>query len=193
MLNLVIFGPPGSGKGTQSDLLIKEYGLHHISTGELLRKHIAEGSELGKIADSYCSVGQLIPDELMVDILEHELDAHPEMLNGLILDGFPRTIAQARKLKALMSKFDKKIDAVVGLELPDDLLTDRMIRRGQLEGRTDDNLETIKKRIEVYHSKTHPLRQYYIDEGKYVPVKADGTIDEVFNNLKSSLDSFKQE
>lgn len=187
MLNLVIFGPPGSGKGTQSELLIEKLGLHHISTGDLLRQHIAEGSELGKIADSYCSVGQLIPDKLMVDILDHKIETEPEVLNGLILDGFPRTISQAKDLKNLMAKYSSKIDAVIGLELPDELLTDRLLKRGEVSGRNDDNLETIKKRIEVYHKKTLPLRQYYIDEGKYIPVKGDGSIEEVFAEINGKL------
>lgn len=187
MANIIIFGPPGSGKGTQSDMLINKFGFHHISTGELLRKHIAEGSELGKIADSYCSVGQLIPDQLMVDILDNKIASEPEVLDGLILDGFPRTISQARDLKNLMAKYEAKIDAVVGLELPDELLTDRLLKRGEVSGRSDDNLDTIKKRIEVYHKKTLPLRQYYIDENKYFPIKADGTIEEVFNEIEQAL------
>lgn len=193
MLNLVIFGPPGSGKGTQSELLIQKYGLHHISTGDLLRKHIAEGTELGKIADSYCSVGQLIPDKLMVDILDHKIENEPDVLDGLILDGFPRTISQARDLKNLMAKYGSKIDAVIGLELPDELLTDRLLKRGEMSGRNDDNLDVIKKRIEVYHKKTHPLRDYYINEGKYVPVKADGTIEEVFDEIVNNVLPLAQE
>ena len=121
-MNIVIFGAPGSGKGTQSERLIERYGLHHISTGELLRAHIARGTELGKVADSFISKGNLIPDELMLDILEQELDSHPGV-KGVIFDGFPRTIPQAEALSRMLEKRGTKVHAVVGLEVPADELT----------------------------------------------------------------------
>ena len=190
MLNIVIFGAPGSGKGTQSDRLISKYGLHHISTGEVLRDHIARGTELGKIADSYISKGQLIPDALMIRVLEHVLDSDPENTSkGVIFDGFPRTIDQAKALKKMLASRGSKVHAVVGLEVPEDELIRRMINRGKETGRADDNLDTIKNRLSVYHSQTSPLREYYISEGKYHGIDGAGDVDEIFSRIKESLHS----
>lgn len=190
MLNLVIFGAPGSGKGTQSERLIDKYALHHISTGELLRDHISRGTELGKIADSYISKGQLIPDDLMVRVLAHELDTNPEKTaRGVIFDGFPRTIPQARALKQMLAERGTKIHAVVGLEVPEHHLIDRMINRGKVEGRADDNIDTIKKRLEVYHEQTSPLRDYYTAEGKYHAIDGNAAVEKVFEDIVKSLDS----
>lgn len=190
MLNLVIFGAPGSGKGTQSERLIDKYNLHHISTGELLRDHISRDTEIGRIADSLINKGQLIPDELMIKILENELDTHPEeAANGVIFDGFPRTIPQAKALKKMLADRGTKIHAVVGLEVPEDRLVDRMIKRGVIEGRADDTLDTIKNRLDVYHSTTSPLRQYYTDEGKYHAIDGDKPVEKVFDDIVSSLEN----
>lgn len=190
MLNIVLFGAPGSGKGTQSDRLISKYGLHHISTGEVLRDHIARGTELGKIADSYISKGQLIPDDLMIRVLEHVLDSDPENTSkGVIFDGFPRTIDQAKALKKMLASRGSKVHAVVGLEVPEDELIRRMINRGKETGRADDNLDTIKNRLNVYHSQTSPLRDYYISEGKYHGIDGAGDVDEIFSRIKESLHS----
>lgn len=189
MLNLVIFGAPGSGKGTQSEKLIDRYHLHHISTGEVLRDHIARGTELGRTADSYISQGQLIPDELMLRVLEHELDNNPDKTaEGVIFDGFPRTIPQALALKDMMKRRGQKIHAVIGLEVPEDQLMERMVLRGKESGRSDDNPETIRKRLAVYHKQTQPLRDYYVGEGVYVPIKGDGTVDQVFEHVIAALD-----
>ena len=189
MLNLVIFGAPGSGKGTQSEKLIDRYHLHHISTGEVLRDHIARGTELGRTADSYISQGQLIPDELMLRVLEHELDNNPDKTaEGVIFDGFPRTIPQALALKDMMTRRGQKIHAVIGLEVPEDQLMERMVLRGKESGRSDDNPETIRKRLAVYHKQTQPLRDYYVGEGVYVPIKGDGTVDQVFERVIAALD-----
>lgn len=190
MLNLVIFGAPGSGKGTQSERLIDKYSLHHISTGELLREHIARGDELGVIADSFISKGQLIPDDLMIRVLEHELDSKPELIkNGVIFDGFPRTIDQAKALKQLLAKRNSKVHAVIGLDVPEDELMRRMIQRGIETGRADDNPETIAKRLKVYHTQTQPLRDYYIAEGKFHGIDGGGSVDEVHDNVIKSLES----
>ena len=143
MMNIVIFGAPGSGKGTQSEKLIEKYGLYHISTGDLLRKEIKAGSELGKIADDYISKGQLLPDSLIIDMLAKLLDTTPEAREGVILDGFPRTIPQAQALDALLLDRGMELSAVVGLEVDEPELIDRLIKRGQVSGRSDDNLETI--------------------------------------------------
>ena len=187
MYNLVVFGAPGSGKGTQSARLIEDYGLYHISTGELLRDHIARGTELGKVADSYISKGQLIPDELMIEILENTLDENPETRNGVIFDGFPRTIPQAKALKTMLEKRGSKVHAVVGLEVEDSELIDRLLKRGLESGRSDDNLETINARLKVYNDQTAPLMEYYKREGKYHGVKGSGAIDDIFNAIKNEL------
>ena len=131
MYNLVVFGAPGSGKGTQSARLIDEYGLYHISTGELLRDHIARDTALGKVANEYISKGHLIPDKLMVDILEHTLDSNPETAGGVIFDGFPRTIEQADALNEMLERRGAAVDAVVGLEVEDKELIERLLKRGQ--------------------------------------------------------------
>lgn len=192
MLNLVIFGAPGSGKGTQSERLIDEYGLHHISTGELLRKHIAEGTELGKIANEYISQGHLIPDDLMIRVLEDVLDSNPEQTaKGVIFDGFPRTIDQAKSLNEMLERRGAKVNAVVGLEVDEDDLIKRMLLRGQQSGRADDNLDTIKERLNVYHNQTSPLRDFYLTEGKYNAIDGNGTVDNVFNSIKGAIDKIK--
>ncbi len=188
MFNIVIFGAPGSGKGTQSERLINEYGLYHISTGEVLRDHIARGTELGKIADSFISQGQLIPDDLMVNILEHELDSNPETEKGVIFDGFPRTIPQAKSLAKMLEGRNSKLHAVVGLEVDDNELMDRLVKRGKDSGRSDDNPETITRRLEVYHNQTSPLRDFYKQEGTYHAIPGTGNVDDIFGTIKSSLD-----
>ena len=187
MFNLVIFGAPGSGKGTQSELLIEEYGLFHISTGEVLRDLITRKTELGKIADSYISKGNLIPDELMINILADVLESNPATANGVIFDGFPRTINQAKALKEMLASRNTKVHAVVGLEVDENELIDRLIKRGQESGRSDDNLETIKQRLEVYHTQTSPLKEYYTAEGKYHAIEGSGSISGIFEKIKSSL------
>lgn len=187
-LNLVLFGAPGSGKGTQSAKLIDKYGLYHISTGEVLRDHIKRGTDLGKIADEYISQGQLIPDELMIKILDDVLDKEAKGKKGVVFDGFPRTIPQAEALKELLKRRGTDLHAVIGLEVPEDELMERMIRRGKETGRADDTPETIKNRLKVYHDQTHPLREYYTKEGKYLPVNGSGIVDEIFNEIATGLD-----
>lgn len=188
MLNIVIFGAPGSGKGTQSERLIDEYGLHHISTGELLRRHIAEGTELGTVANKYISQGHLIPDDLMIKVLEDVLDSNPELTSkGVIFDGFPRTIDQAGSLNDMLEKRGTKVHAVVGLEVNEDDLIRRMLQRGKESGRADDNIDTIRERLNVYHNQTSPLRDFYIKEGKYHAIDGNGTVDNVFGSIKKSL------
>lgn len=191
MFNLVIFGAPGSGKGTQSEKLIETYGLFHISTGEVLRDQIAKGTELGNTADKFISNGQLIPDELMVNILSDLLDSNPATRDGVIFDGFPRTIPQAVALNEMLAKRGAQVNAVVGLEVADDELIDRLIKRGVESGRSDDNLETIKKRLAVYHNQTQPLRDFYVNEGKYLSIKGSGSIDDIFADIKKSIDAIK--
>lgn len=192
MFNLVIFGGPGSGKGTQSDLLIEEYGLFHISTGEVLRDQISRGTELGKIADSFISGGNLIPDDLMISILGKVLDENDDKVaNGVIFDGFPRTIDQAKALTTLLEERNMKLNVVIGLEVADEELTKRLIKRGQDSGRSDDNAETIKKRLDVYHNQTSPLRDFYINEGVYAAIEGNGSIADIFADIKVAVEKSK--
>ncbi len=186
-MNIVIFGAPGSGKGTQSEKLIEKYGLHHISTGEVLRDHIARKTEIGKIADTYISKGQLIPDSLMIDILEDILDHEPAAQRGLILDGFPRTVPQADALADLFKRRGQELHHVIGLEVPEDELVQRMILRGKQTGRADDNIDTIKNRLKVYHESTTPLRDYYMARGKYRRINGSGSVDDIFASIAAAI------
>lgn len=191
-MNIVIFGAPGSGKGTQSALLIEEYGYYHISTGDVLRGQIAAGTELGKIADSYISHGKLIPDELMIEILDDVMSSHPESAKGVVFDGFPRTIKQADALDELLAKRNQKLDIVVGLEVEEDELIVRLINRGKTSGRSDDNMETIKRRLDVYNNQTNPLRDHYMEQGKYVAVHGMGSIEDIYCHIKAAIESIKK-
>lgn len=188
IMNVVIFGAPGSGKGTQSEKLIEKYRLYHISTGEVLRDHIARQTPVGQIAQTYISKGQLIPDSLMIKILEDIVDNEPKAKGGVILDGFPRTIPQAEALKKFMEQRGDEIHHVIGLEVPEEELIDRMIKRGQQTGRADDNPETIKNRLKVYHESTTPLRDYYIKEGKYRQINGTGSVDDIFAEIAKAID-----
>lgn len=190
MLNIVIFGAPGSGKGTQSENLIKHYELFHISTGDVLRDHIKRGTELGKTAKQYIDQGQLIPDELMIGILAQVIDDNKDAAqNGVIFDGFPRTIPQAEALETLLNERGTSVSAVVGLEVPEQELIDRLVKRGQMSGRSDDNEETIKKRLAVYHNQTSPLQEFYKEKGLYKAIKGTGTIDGIFEDIKAAIDA----
>ncbi len=188
MLNIVLFGAPGSGKGTQSAKIIDEFGLFHISTGDVLRDHIKRGTELGKIANDYISKGQLIPDDLMIQILDNVLEEQAAGKEGVVFDGFPRTIPQAEALKELLRKRGTDLHAVIGLEVPEEELVERMINRGKETGRADDNIDTIKNRLKVYHSQTHPLKEYYTTEGKYIPINGSGIVDEIFNEIACGIE-----
>ena len=192
MFNIVIFGGPGSGKGTQSDNLISHYNLFHISTGDVLRDHIRRGTDLGNTANSYISKGKLIPDDLMVSILEQVLiDNAQAVADGVIFDGFPRTIPQAKALNEMLQKRGNKVNIVIGLEVPDEELTERLLKRGLESGRSDDNRETIAKRLEVYHSQTAPLKTFYQNQGIYAAIKGIGTIDSIFQSIQEAIDKVK--
>ncbi|MDE6019240.1 MAG: adenylate kinase [Muribaculaceae bacterium] len=188
MLNLVLFGAPGSGKGTQSEKIIDKYGLHHISTGEVLRKNIKEGTELGKIADEYISKGHLIPDSLMVDILRQELKGLPKTTKGVIFDGFPRTIPQAQELETILAEMGESLTGVLGLEVAEDELVERMLKRGAETGRADDNIDTIQNRLKVYHEQTEPLKAHYQGKGSYIAINGIGNVDEIFSNIANEID-----
>ena len=192
MLNIVIFGAPGSGKGTQSDNLIKTYGLFHISTGDVLRDNIKRGTELGATAKAYMDKGQLIPDDLMISILADVLDANREAAApGVIFDGFPRTIAQAEALDTMLAERGTAISTVVGLEVPEEELIERILLRGKLTGRSDDNMETVKSRLDVYHNQTAPLQEYYKAKGLYQAINGQGKIDEIFADIQKAVDKLR--
>lgn len=190
MLNIVIFGAPGSGKGTQSDKIIDKYHLFHISTGDVLRDNMRRGTELGKVAKGYIDQGQLVPDELIIDLLAQVLDENKDKAaDGVIFDGYPRTIPQAEALEQLLADRGTRIDAVVGLEVPDEELIKRILLRGQLSGRADDNEEIARKRLEVYYNQTSPLKAYYEEQGKYLAINGMGTIDGIFDQIRKELDN----
>ncbi len=190
MLNIVMFGAPGSGKGTQSESLIKTYGLFHISTGDVLRDNIKRGTELGKTAKGYIDKGQLIPDELMIDILASVVDDNKDKAkNGVIFDGFPRTIAQAEALDVMLAERNTKVSAVIGLDVPEQVLIDRLLNRGKESGRSDDNLATINDRLKVYHNSTAPLQAYYKEKGILHMVKGTDGPDDVFERVKQVVES----
>ena len=187
MLNIVIFGAPGSGQGTQSERIVEKYGINHISTGDVLRAEIKNGTELGKTAKGYIDQGQLIPDELMIDILASVFDSFEDS-KGVIFDGFPRTIAQAEALKKMLAERGQDVTVMVDLEVPEDELMTRLIKRGKDSGRADDNEETIKKRLHVYHSQTAPLIDWYKNEKKYQHINGLGTMDGIFADICEAVD-----
>ena len=189
MKNIVIFGAPGSGKGTQSDLMIEHYGLGHISTGDVLRNEIKNGTELGKTAQGFIDNGQLIPDDLMVSILAKKYDEFGRGHKGVIFDGFPRTIPQAEALKKMLDERGDKVAAMIELDVPEDELMTRLIKRGQESGRADDNEETIKKRLVVYHSQTQPLIEWYKQEGLHHHINGSGTLERIFGDIKNVIDN----
>ena len=187
MLNIVIFGAPGSGKGTQSERIVEKYGINHISTGDVLRAEIKHGTELGKTAKGYIDQGQLIPDELMIDILASVFDSFKDS-KGVIFDGFPRTIAQAEALKKMLAERGQDVSVMLDLEVPEDELMVRLIKRGKDSGRADDNEETIKKRLHVYHSQTAPLIDWYKNEKKYQHINGLGTMEGIFAEICEAID-----
>ena len=186
-MNIVIFGAPGSGKGTQSERIVEKYGINHISTGDVLRAEIKNGTELGKTAKGYIDQGQLIPDELMIDILASVFDSFKDS-KGVIFDGFPRTIAQAEALKKMLAERGQDVSVMLDLEVPEDELMVRLIKRGKDSGRADDNEETIKKRLHVYHSQTSPLIDWYKNEKKYQHINGLGTMDGIFADICEAVD-----
>ena len=189
MKNIVIFGAPGSGKGTQSDLLIEHYGLGHISTGDVLRNEIKQGTELGKTAQGFIDKGNLIPDDLMISILAKVYDDYGRGHKGVIFDGFPRTIPQAESLKKMLDERGDKVAAMIELDVPEDELMKRLLLRGQQSGRADDNEETIKKRLQVYHSQTQPLIEWYKQEGLHHHINGSGTLERIFKDIQEVIDS----
>jgi len=184
----VLFGPPGAGKGTQASSMVEKYGLCHLSTGALLRAEIAEGSELGKKASKLIENGQLVPDEVVEGMIENKF-ASEKGYNGFLLDGFPRTMAQAEALDRMLEKTREQVTACISLMIPDEMIVERISHRAQVEGRSDDaSIETIKNRISTYHSQTEPLIEFYKKQGKYFEVDGTGTIDEVRERIFATMD-----
>ncbi|MDO4691448.1 MAG: adenylate kinase [Porphyromonadaceae bacterium] len=190
MLNLIIFGAPGSGKGTQSEMLIEKYGFDHVSTGDLLRAAIKAETELGKAAKGYIDAGQLVPDELIIGLIERVLEERKPKI-GLILDGFPRTVPQAEALDGLLAKYETAVHAVLDLQVDEDELVQRLLKRGQESGRSDDNLETIQKRLSVYHAQTAPLAEHYAKKGVRHAIAGMGAISDITARISAVVDSLK--
>ena len=193
MLNLVLFGPPGAGKGTQSENLINKYGLVHLSTGDLFRKEIARGTDLGKKAKDIMDKGELVGDDIVIGMIESKLDENPNV-KGFIFDGFPRTSAQAISLDDLLQKKGTGISAMLALEVDDKELIKRLLLRGQHSGRPDDkNEDVIRNRIVEYNSKTLPLKKYYNEQGKFHSIDGIGSVDQIFKDLVDRIIFLKAE
>lgn len=190
MKNIIIFGAPGSGKGTYSDEIVARYGMGHISTGDVLRSEIKNGTELGKIAKGYIDNGQLIPDDLMIDILAKTYDAQPAG-SGVIFDGFPRTIAQAEALKQMLADRHHSMGVMVELIVDEETLMARLLNRAKEQGRADDNEETIKKRFAVYHSQTEPLAKWFEAEGMRHTFTWEGSKEQMLSKIFNFLDTLK--
>ncbi|GGD69298.1 hypothetical protein GCM10011412_03530 [Maribacter cobaltidurans] len=189
MINLVLFGKPGAGKGTQAQFLKEKYNLKHISTGDVFRYNIKNGTELGTLAKSYIDKGDLVPDEVTIKMLEDEVDKNPDA-DGFIFDGFPRTTTQAEALDNFLESKDMKVDATIALEANDEILIERLLERGKVSGRSDDqDVTKIRNRFDEYNSKTAPLKEYYEDRKKFHSVNGIGTIEEITERLTKVIDS----
>ena len=187
MLNIILSGAPGSGKGTQSDLLVKKYDMQHLSTGDVLRAEIATGSALGHQIDALISKGNLVPDDMMYGVIENYIASLPKDCKGTIFDGYPRTVAQAAALTHLLKKYN--MDAImIDLLVDEQLLIQRLIDRGKVSGRADDNLNTIRHRIAVYHNQTEPIAHYYLHKGNYFAVNGNQTMADVFLQIMRIVD-----
>ena len=189
MFNLILFGPPGSGKGTQSEKLMSRYGLKHLSTGDLLRNEIASNSPLGMAAKSFMDKGQLVPDEVVIEMIDSAIENNPQA-KGFLFDGFPRTTAQAEALDKLLMQKNAPIAIVLALEVSKDELVNRLKNRGLTSGRSDDTDESIiRARIDEYDKKTAAVAEYYDQFGKVARIKGEGSIDDIFQILTDSIDA----
>lgn len=189
MLNLVLFGPPGAGKGTQAVFLAEVFGLHHLSTGDLLRSEIADGTELGKEATRYMEKGDLVPDELVIAMIKNKLENSKDV-KGFIFDGFPRTVDQARALDKLLTEYDAPILGMLSLEVEAPELITRLLERGKISGRDDDRDQSIiENRIAVYNQKTLPLVEYYKPLKKHFGINGTGSIEEIAARIKETVEN----
>ena len=183
----LLFGPPGAGKGTQAKLLVEKYNFHHVSTGDLLRKEIAKGSELGLKAKELIDAGNFVDDATVVGMIENEIASNPTV-NGFLFDGFPRTVAQAEILDKMLQAQGKAVDKVISIIISDEMVFERISHRANIEGRKDDaDPKTIQNRIDTYHAKTEPLIEYYKPQGKYNEICGVGTVEEIFNKIAEVL------
>jgi adenylate kinase len=190
MLNIVLFGPPGAGKGTQSEKLIEKYNLTHLSTGDLFRKHLGEGTDLGKLARKYMDEGKLVPDEVVIGMVETKIKETLDS-NGFIFDGFPRTVAQAEALDKMLGDLGLKISGMIALDVPEDILKSRIHERGKTSGRADDqDIAKIETRIKVYLDETLPVAGFYDNQGKLTKIHGVGTIDVIFSNISKVIDQY---
>ena len=190
MINIVLFGKPGAGKGTQADILKKHYELFHISTGDLFRYHIQGSTDLGILAKSYMDKGDLVPDKVTIDMLEETVSQNSNV-EGFIFDGFPRTTGQAEALDAFLTNKSMSITATIALEAKDKILIERLINRGKTSGRVDDQDENkIRNRFEEYNNKTAPLKSFYSTQGKFYSVNGIGSVEEITQRLTKLIDGF---
>ena len=188
MLNIVLFGPPGAGKGTQSEKIIDAFQLTHLSTGDLFRKHLGEGTDLGKLAQKYMDDGNLVPDSVVIDMVKDKI-ASTNDAKGFIFDGFPRTTPQAEALDEMLKEFETSISGMVALDVPDEELRTRLLERGKTSGRADDqNEDKINNRIQVYKDETIPVANFYEAQGKFNKIHGVGTIDSIFAEIKSVIE-----
>ena len=190
MLNIILCGAPGSGKGTQSAFIAQKYGVQHLSTGDVLRAEIASGSELGKRIEALISKGNLVPDDMMYGVIENYIAHMPEDSKGTIFDGYPRTVAQAEALTELLRKYNKEA-IMIDLLVDEQLLIQRLIERGKVSGRADDNLNTIRHRIAVYHNQTEPIAHYYLHHGNYFVVNGNQSMADVFLQIMRIVDNYQ--
>ena len=190
MFNFIMFGPPGSGKGTQSIKIAEKYGLVHISTGDIFRSEIRNKTVLGLKVQSIIEKGELVPDELLVDILRSAMHRYPNP-DGFVFDGFPRTLRQANDLDQLMQEEGSAISLVVTLEVHDQEIIGRLLKRAELEGRKDDTEDVIRNRLDIYLGQTKPLIEFYIEQDKFAAVDGVGSVDEIFNSICEIIDQKK--
>ena len=191
MFNLILFGPPGSGKGTQSDKLVAKYGLKHLSTGNLLRQEIADKTDLGIAAKNFIDNGQLVPDAVVIGMVDSFFEQNKDS-KGFLFDGFPRTEAQAIALDELLSRKNTAIAAVLALEVTEEELVKRLLNRGKTSGRSDDTDESvIRKRFAVYNNETSPVANHYLQANKFESIPGEGSVDDIFNALCAAIDKKK--
>lgn len=186
MLNVILCGAPGSGKGTQSDFIVQKYGLDHLSTGDVLRAEIKSGSELGKEIESLIAQGQLVPDHKMIHLIDHYLETRSENCKGIIFDGFPRTVEQAEALSLLLERRHMKA-VMIDMFVEEDEVIKRLLERGRTSGRADDNFETIKQRLKIYHDVTKPVCQYYLKKHNYFAINGNNSMEDTFAQIDTIL------